>query len=72
VSGRMVHSYSKISSLCRKYGLLAGKDWGTGRVAVWGGSRGHMIIIGIILTSDDWGDIERCVVELSMSDAFGS
>lgn len=70
MSGRMVHSYSKINSLCRKYGLLAGRGGVEGEVEVWGGS-GHMDVIGIILTSEDWGVIERCVVELAMTQSFG-
>lgn len=66
----MVHSYSKISSLCRKYGLLAGRHGVKGRVLVWGG-REHMDAIGVILTSEDWEVIEGRVVELAMTQSFG-
>lgn len=67
----MVHRYSKISSLCRKYGFWAGKDRGCGRIIVWGGE-GHMDVIGVIRINDDWGEIERCVIGLSMLDSFRS
>lgn len=66
----MVHSHSKISSLCRKYGLWAGRpNMGCGVVVVWGG-RAHMGIVGLIRVSDDWGEIEGNVVEWAMLDSF--